>query len=117
RESEREWRRGGAGTSDRSQRRARADDAPLRAPRPEAPERACDVVPGRRQRGGPERGGDVVAVTTATRPVAVIGAGTMGNGIAQVFAAAGRQVYLVDRDEGALRSEEHTSELQSPYDI
>jgi 3-hydroxybutyryl-CoA dehydrogenase len=44
-----------------------------------------------------------MAVATATRPVAVIGAGTMGNGIAQVFAAAGRQVYLVDRDEKALQ--------------
>ena len=44
-----------------------------------------------------------MAVSTATRPVAVIGAGTMGNGIAQVFAAAGRQVYLVDRDEAALK--------------
>ena len=44
-----------------------------------------------------------MAVSTATRPVAVIGAGTMGNGIAQVFAAAGRQVYLVDRDEAALQ--------------
>ena len=44
-----------------------------------------------------------MAVGTATRPVAVIGAGTMGNGIAQVFAAAGRQVYLVDRDEKALQ--------------
>jgi len=44
-----------------------------------------------------------VAVSTATRPVAVIGAGTMGNGIAQVFAAAGRQVYLIDRDEAALK--------------
>jgi 3-hydroxybutyryl-CoA dehydrogenase len=44
-----------------------------------------------------------VAISTATRPVAVIGAGTMGNGIAQVFAAAGRQVFLVDRDETALK--------------
>jgi 3-hydroxybutyryl-CoA dehydrogenase len=43
-----------------------------------------------------------VAVATATRPVAVIGAGTMGSGIAQVFAAAGRQVYLSDRDEPSL---------------
>ncbi|HMI31707.1 MAG TPA: 3-hydroxybutyryl-CoA dehydrogenase [Candidatus Limnocylindrales bacterium] len=40
---------------------------------------------------------------TATRPVAVIGAGTMGSGIAQVFAAAGRQVYLGDRDEPSLK--------------
>jgi 3-hydroxybutyryl-CoA dehydrogenase len=44
-----------------------------------------------------------VAVSTATRPVAVIGAGTMGSGIAQVFAAAGRQVYLGDRDEPSLQ--------------
>jgi len=43
-----------------------------------------------------------VTVSTATRPVAVIGAGTMGSGIAQVFAAAGRQVYLGDRDEASL---------------
>ena len=34
--------------------------------------------------------------------VAVIGAGTMGNGIAQTFAAAGRQVRLIDVDDGAL---------------
>ena len=44
-----------------------------------------------------------MAVSTATRPVAIIGAGTMGNGIAQVFAAAGRQVFLIDRDEAALK--------------
>jgi len=43
-----------------------------------------------------------VAISTATRPVAVIGAGTMGSGIAQVFAAAGRQVYLGDRDPASL---------------
>ena len=42
-------------------------------------------------------------VATATRPVAVIGAGTMGSGIAQVFAASGRQVYLGDRDEPSLQ--------------
>jgi len=44
-----------------------------------------------------------VAVATATRPVAVIGAGTMGSGIAQVFAAAGRQVYLGDQDEASVK--------------
>ncbi len=44
-----------------------------------------------------------MAVATATRPVAVIGAGTMGSGIAQVFAAAGRQVHLQDRDEPSLK--------------
>ncbi len=34
--------------------------------------------------------------------VAVIGAGTMGNGIAQTFAAHGSQVQLIDVDGGAL---------------
>ncbi len=34
--------------------------------------------------------------------VAVIGAGTMGNGIAQTFAACGAKVELVDQDEKAL---------------
>ena len=36
--------------------------------------------------------------------IAVIGAGTMGNGIAQVFAAHGTQVQLVDVSEGALEA-------------
>jgi 3-hydroxybutyryl-CoA dehydrogenase len=35
--------------------------------------------------------------------VAVVGAGTMGNGIAQTFAAFGSRVLLVDVDEGALK--------------
>jgi 3-hydroxybutyryl-CoA dehydrogenase len=35
--------------------------------------------------------------------VAVVGAGTMGNGIAQTFAAFGTKVALVDVDEGALK--------------
>ncbi|MBI4364394.1 MAG: 3-hydroxybutyryl-CoA dehydrogenase [Candidatus Latescibacteria bacterium] len=39
----------------------------------------------------------------AARPVAVVGAGTMGSGIAQVFAASGRQVLLLDQDEAGLR--------------
>jgi len=34
--------------------------------------------------------------------IAVIGAGTMGNGIAHVFAASGRDVTLIDADPGAL---------------
>jgi 3-hydroxybutyryl-CoA dehydrogenase len=40
---------------------------------------------------------------TATRPAVVAGAGTMGSGIAQVFAASGRQVLLVDPVETALK--------------
>ncbi len=39
----------------------------------------------------------------ATRPVVVVGAGTMGSGIAQVFAASGRQVLLLDPVEAALQ--------------
>ncbi len=46
------------------------------------------------------------AGTAGTRPcferVAVVGAGTMGNGIAQTFAAFGSKVALVDVDEAAL---------------
>jgi 3-hydroxybutyryl-CoA dehydrogenase len=38
----------------------------------------------------------------SVKKVGVIGAGTMGNGIAQVFAANGRDVVLVDVDEVAL---------------
>ncbi len=38
----------------------------------------------------------------AVRVVGVVGAGTMGNGIAHVFAGAGRRVRLVDTDAAAL---------------
>ena len=43
------------------------------------------------------------AVAVAVQPVLVVGAGTMGSGIAQVFAAAGRPVLLRDADDAALR--------------
>jgi len=41
-------------------------------------------------------------VSAATGAVAVIGSGTMGNGIAQVLAQRGRPVTLVDVDQGRL---------------
>lgn len=40
--------------------------------------------------------------TTTNKPIAVIGAGTMGRGIAQVFAQAGYEVYLNDAVAKAL---------------
>jgi 3-hydroxybutyryl-CoA dehydrogenase len=43
-----------------------------------------------------------MASTVSMKRVAVIGAGTMGNGIAQVFATAGSQVLLVDSIQPAL---------------
>jgi 3-hydroxybutyryl-CoA dehydrogenase len=39
----------------------------------------------------------------SAQPVLVVGAGTMGNGIAQVFAAAGHPVLLRDAQEAALK--------------
>ena len=39
----------------------------------------------------------------AFQRVAVVGAGTMGNGIAQTFAAAGAEVVLIDVVEPALK--------------
>lgn len=40
--------------------------------------------------------------------VCVVGAGTMGNGIAHVFAQSGRHVTLVDRDQAALERAQKT---------
>jgi 3-hydroxybutyryl-CoA dehydrogenase len=42
-------------------------------------------------------------VALALAPVVVVGAGTMGNGIAQTFAASGRRVLLLDANEAALK--------------
>lgn len=46
---------------------------------------------------------DASASATIVRPVAVVGAGTMGNGIAQVFAMSGRRVILIEPSEPALK--------------
>jgi len=43
------------------------------------------------------------AMMAAVRPVVVVGAGTMGNGIAQVFAMSGRPVLLLEPMEAALK--------------
>lgn len=45
---------------------------------------------------------------TERRPVAVIGAGTMGNGIAHVFAQYGHEVTLIDVDAGPLEKARET---------
>ncbi len=66
----------------------------LRTTRQEARHR--DAVPGRRQRRGARGGAPVI------KTVGVIGAGTMGNGIAQVFAQSGFTVRLHDSAAGAL---------------
>jgi 3-hydroxybutyryl-CoA dehydrogenase len=46
--------------------------------------------------------GAATGAASGVRTVAVIGGGTMGNGIAQVFAHSGRQVTLVDVDDARL---------------
>jgi 3-hydroxybutyryl-CoA dehydrogenase len=43
------------------------------------------------------------ATTLALKPVMVVGAGTMGNGIAQTFATAGHPVLLMEANEAALK--------------
>jgi 3-hydroxybutyryl-CoA dehydrogenase len=43
------------------------------------------------------------STAVAVRPVVVVGAGTMGNGIAQVFAMSGRPVLLLEPSEPALK--------------
>src|SRR5262249_44871757 len=83
----------------------RAGHAAPRARGPRQEDRPRHAVPGRRQRRGARRGARVMAApateTAATvsahvKKVAVVGGGTMGNGIAQVFATSGFDVELVD---------------------
>ncbi len=50
------------------------------------------------------------AVTTRSHVIAVIGAGTMGNGIAHVFAQNGYQVTMIDISEEALNKGRETIE-------
>ena len=66
-------RRGGAGPPDRRERRPGADDAALRAAGPGRRDRPRDPLPRRRQRGGPQRGADLMAVgnvAACARPIA-----------------------------------------------
>ena len=48
-------------------------------------------------------GSGAASSSVAARPVVVVGAGTMGSGIAQVFATSGRRVLLVEPSEAALK--------------
>ena len=50
----------------------------------------------------PAAGGATAGAASALRSVAVVGSGTMGNGIAQVLAHNGRAVTLVDLDDARL---------------
>ena len=49
------------------------------------------------------KAGSGATASVAVRPVVVVGAGTMGSGIAQVFATSGRPVLLVEPNEAALK--------------
>src|SRR6185503_1222182 len=102
---QRERRRGGVGPPDRGERRARAGDAAARARGTRQEDRSRHAVPGRRQRRGARGGARLMAAPTSEtaatvsahiKKVAVVGGGTMGNGIAQVFATSGFDVALVD---------------------
>src|SRR6185369_1537907 len=102
---QRERRRGGARPPDRGERRTRAGDAAPRTRGARQEDRTRDAVPRRRQRGGARGGARLMAAPTTeaavtvsahVKKVAVVGGGTMGNGIAQVFATAGFDVELVD---------------------
>ncbi len=60
------------------------------------------AVSWRRQRRGARDRATLAGASVAIQRIGVIGAGTMGNGIAQVFAQAGFEVRLVDAAAGAL---------------
>src|SRR5581483_1284673 len=96
---ERAWRRRRARPCDRRERRARPDDVALRAAASRQAARHRHPVPRRRQwRRARGRG----AQLTRMRIIGVVGAGTMGSGIAQAFAQSGFDVRLYDTDGGAL---------------
>src|SRR5262249_16720183 len=78
---------------------ARPHHADPRAARAGPQERPGHAVPRRRRRGGADRGRDV---NDSFAKVAVVGSGTMGNGIAQVLAHAGKSVALIEGDERRL---------------
>ncbi len=87
-------------------RRANPGDAALRHARSPRRDRSRHALPRRRQCGGLERGGDVSRI-------AVIGSGTMGNGIAHVFAQHGHDVALIDVAPAALERALATIKEQS----
>ena len=100
------------GHPDRRERRARPDDAALRDAAAGRSKRGiADALPRRRQRR--RAGGRAMSSAAAKSRMArsrhvsarrVIGAGTMGNGIAQVFAQAGFDVLLHDTSRAGARS-------------
>src|SRR5262249_41527418 len=99
---QRERRRGGARTSHRRLRRARAGDADPRAAQARQEARPRVTLPGRRQRRGTQRLSPITIereLMPSISRVSVIGAGTMGAGIAQVCAQAGLAVKLIDVKE------------------
>src|SRR5690606_15958441 len=100
REGQRPRRSDRARPPDRLLGRARPDDARLGAARALAAARPRRSVPRRRQRGRPDgRGRRLMALPAS---VAVVGAGTMGSGIAQVFATQGVPTILCDVDAAAV---------------
>src|SRR5262249_49698336 len=115
-EGERAGRRRRARAPDWRERRARADDLDLRAAAHRENARHRVALSRRRQRGGAGHGNPVVSAfrrkngTMQIKSVGVIGAGTMGNGIAQVVAQAGYDVKLCETVPAALEKAKGTIE-------